>query len=109
MAYDPSAKSGYPVGYPVGSATVPTDISSPVRDRIGGCESWLSDLHGAVDQLEKRLDTILTPAPPQPSSTGGVAKNGQLQSHVQGRLELLQEGFSHLCSRIQQLQSRVEL
>lgn len=85
MDYDRTAKSAYPLATgTVGNAVDPS--SSPVRDRIGGLESWLSDCHMALDNLEKRLDTITTPQPPQPASTNAAVKTSQVQSHVQGRL-----------------------
>lgn len=104
-------QNSYPMGGVASSNALPAppDISTPVRDRINGLESWLSDCHVALDMLEKRLDTITTPVPPQPASTNAAVKTGQLQSHVQGRLELLNEGFWHLVARMHALHARIEL
>lgn len=94
-----------------GTALEPIEANgTPVRDRIGNTESWLSDLHGALDRLEKRLDTILTPVPPQGGTAGPDGPRvSQPRSHVQGRLEILNEGFAHLSARLNQLHSRIEL
>lgn len=83
--------------------------SSPARDRISSAESWLSDSHQALDALEKRLDTILTPVPPIPPGTAAQNTPTPIQSHVVGRLVILNDGYAHLVDRIQRLIARVEL
>lgn len=85
------------------------ESGSPIRDRISAAESWLSDLHMAVDNLEKRLDTVLAPVPPANPSTTAVQPPQRPQSHVQGRLEILNDGFAHLCARLNHLHLRIEL
>lgn len=85
--------------------------STPARNQISGAEQWLSDLYTAVDRLEQRLDTILTPAPPQidraSAATGSVPT--PLKSHVVGRLEQLNVGCGLIAERLHQLTTRVEL
>lgn len=94
----------------IGNGAMASESSSPIRDRICSAEQWLSDLHMAVDNLEKRLDTVLSPVPPQvPATTNQTAPVGPPKSHVQGRLEILNEGFNHLCMRLNHLHSRIEL
>ena|ERR1019366_557673 len=89
--------------------SAPTTVSSPVRDAISGNESWLSDLHNAVDRLEQRLDTILTPVPPQTANGVNPATQGPPVSHVQGRLRILNEGYNGLMERLSRLHDRIEL
>lgn len=92
------------------ATSVPTESGSPVRDRLSASESWLSDLNMAIDNLEKRLDTILTPAMPSPPNAADPrAAVQRSQSHLQGRLEILNEGFAHMVGRLNHLHSRVEL
>lgn len=83
--------------------------SSQARDRISSAESWLSDSHQALDALEKRLDTILTPVPPVGPGAANSPVPTPLQSHVVGRLVILNEGYEHLVRRIQRLTERIEL
>lgn len=79
-----------------------------IRDRITGAESLMSDLHNAIDALEKRLDTVLIPVPPATGSGQGAGPSAPI-SHVRGRLELLNEGTSHAIQRLQQLAQRVDV
>lgn len=82
---------------------------SPIRDQISATESWLSDLSAAIDNIEKRLDTVLTPAPPSGGIGANTAAQSAMASHLHGRLKILNEGFSYLLQRIASLQSRIEL
>ncbi len=93
-------------------ALTPTAIcdesASRIRDGICMTEQTLSELDEALNQLERRLDTVLTPVPP--STTGQAqAKNQQIGSHVKGRVDILNEGFSLAVQRIRHLMSRVEV
>lgn len=91
-----------------GSPTCDPIETSPARNQISGAETWLSDLHAAIDRLEQRLDTILTPVPPDVNKVNASTPTSP-KSHVVGRLELLNEGFAHLSGRIERLKGRVEL
>lgn len=94
-----------------GSGTLTEPMSSsPARDRLSTAESWLSESHQALDGLEKRLDTILTPVPPA-ATTGamGTQTSAPSHSHVVGRLVILNEGYEHLVLRMRRLIERVEL
>lgn len=99
----------YPGHAAAGTLVDPPSTSSPARDRISAAESWLSDSHVALDMLEKRLDTILTPTAPQ--GTSGVNQNTPtpLQSHVVGRLQILNDGYAHLVQRMHTLADRIDL
>lgn len=89
---------------------VPADPTvSPIRDQISDTESRLSDLGIAIDNIEKRLDTVLTPSPPSGGTGANQGAPAMMASHLHGRLKILNEGFSHLIQRIASLQSRIEL
>lgn len=100
-----------PYGSGVGYATTACDPveSSPARNQISQAEQLLSDLHNAIDRLEQRLDTILTPIPPDVNKNGPSPTPTMPKSHVVGRLELLNEGFMHVGSRIERLKTWIEL
>lgn len=84
--------------------------SSPARDQICASENWLSDMHSALDWLEQRLDTILTPVPPDVNKQNcATSTPSGPKSHVVARLDLLNEGYGHLVNRIERLTRRVEL
>lgn len=97
-AYSPSATADAP----------PT--STPIRDGVSNAEQSLSELHGAIERLERRLDTVLRPVPP---STLGSANPGTPVgppcSHVMGRLHILNEGFNGAIQRLNELMDRVEV
>jgi hypothetical protein len=86
----------------------PVDSASPIRDGVSQAEQLLSEIHDAIDALEKRLDTVLTPGPPTGASAA-PPKNQPVASHVQGRLSILNEGFSHAASRLRDVYRRVEV
>lgn len=83
--------------------------SSPARNQIGNAEQYMSDMHSALDRLESRLDTILTPVPPDVNKTNGSPTPMGPKSHVVGRLETLNDGLLHVVARIDRLNARVEL
>lgn len=103
--------SSLAVGTCGGGTAMQTLSSSPVRDRISGLESLLSDLHSTISALEERFDTVLTPVPPLPARADNErTPTGQrIQSHLQGRLEILADGYQMAISRLHQLNSRIEL
>lgn len=85
-------------------------VSSPVRDAISGGEEFISTLNAAVDRLERRLDTILTPTPPQTSGSGGSgASPTPLMSPVQARLRMANDAWAVLANRLNTLHDRIEL
>lgn len=87
----------------------PVDESaSPIRDGVGQAEEIVTALHAAISQLEKRLDTVLTPVPPQPG-TAGTPGNGPIASHLRGRLATLNEGYADAVRRLRDLALRVEV
>jgi hypothetical protein len=87
----------------------PVDTSSRIRDGISMAEQLLSDLHDAISQLDKRLDVVLTPVPPQPTGGAGVAPKAANTSHVHGRLQILNEGHAAAVSRLRDLAQRIEV
>lgn len=97
-------------GYHTGTGAMPAPDLSPsvIRDTVGFAEETLSELHEAINHLEKRLEPALRPMPPvtdniKPSPTGPP------MSHVAGRLAILNEGFRQAVSRLRELTQRVEV
>lgn len=84
------------------------DSGSPIRDSMSATEQILSDLHNTIDQLEKRLDTVLMPTPPS-SGTTTKAQDQPVTSHVRGRLLILNDGYNHATARLRDLMLRVEV
>jgi len=91
-------------------ASAPVEGPSQIRDCISCTEQILSELHGTIDQLEKRLDTVLTPTPPDVARSGsGTVAPAPSVSHVHGRLQILNDGFQHAISRLRTLGNRIEV
>jgi len=91
------------------SAPAPVDESaSAIRDAVTHAEALLSELHEAISALDRRLETVLTPAPPQ-TATNSPSKTGSVGSHLRGRVLILNEGWQHAVERISQLRQRVEV
>lgn len=90
---------------------VPADSpgeASRIRDGITNAEQALSGIHEQIGLLEKRLDTVLRPIPPQ-GNTASTATPQPICSHVTGRLNILNEGFAAAAERLRELRERVEV
>ncbi len=90
----------------------PVDTApSYIRDAISGSEQYLSELHETINALEKRMDTILSPAPPTVQATGNGPRTSPVGggSHVQGRLMIINEGFAQESARLRDIIRRVEV
>lgn len=96
------------VGSALAYADPPNEIGSVVRDGLSANEQTLSELHETISRLEGRLETALTPTPPQPASTTNCAP-GPPCSHVANRLASLSDGYRHAVLRLQDLMRRVEV
>ncbi len=86
------------------------ESASQIRDGISQSEQLLSDMQGLIDTFEKRVETILRPVPPQ--GLGQAATPAAPQhpaSHLRGRITIMNEGFSHVMSRLAGLMDRIEL
>ena len=81
---------------PTAGQPVPPHSSSLIRDAITATEQTLSELHDAINQLEQRLDTALTPA--SPAVTSADPSKQPVTSHIHGRVRILNEGFSRCSS-----------
>ena len=103
-----TAASGRYIGAQISNAPTPVDESaSPIRDGITGAEEILSNVHEAINALERRLETVLTPAPPSTSPDTNKAR--QSSSHLTGRVLILNDGFMHAVQRLRDLARRVEV
>ncbi len=86
------------------------ESSSRIRDGVAHSEQMLSSVHEAISNLEKRLDTVLTPIPPSPVNTASTGKGlSQSGSHLHGRVQILNEGYEDALRRIQALIGRIEI
>jgi len=90
------------------SATEVAPEPSPIRDGVTSAEQALSHIHEAISHLERRLETVLRPMPPQGQGTA-TDPPVPLCSHVMGRLHILNDGFNAAIARLQELTSRVEV
>lgn len=101
--------SGYNPATTIAGASI-GESPSRLRDGVGGTEQLLSDVHEAINVLEKRLDTVLTPAPPTVNQLQQNAKQmTPMGSHLSGRVLILNEGFGHAVARLRELAQRVEV
>ena len=73
------------------------ESASLIRDLLTAQEQLLSELHDAMTRLEKRLDTVLTPASPERVPDAKISSTGG--SLINTRLVILNEGFSHNIQR----------
>ncbi len=92
------------------SAPVPESPESPsrIRDQVGNSEQALSAIQESISTLERRLDTVLSPVPPQ-GNTNVPATSAPPCSHLTGRLEILNDGFANANRRLRDLAGRIEV
>ncbi len=94
----------------IGSATaIPTDSPSGIRDAISFTEGAVADLHSVISHLESRLDTALTPIPPQPATSAQNAPSGPPVSNVRGRISLMNGALTEAIQRLHSLRDRIEI
>ncbi len=92
------------------TAVEPSESPSVIRNGVTNAEQLLSGIHESISLLEKRLDTVLRPVPPQVQATQNAPNTPTpVCSHVTGRMNILNDGFSAAISRLQDLASRVEV
>jgi hypothetical protein len=97
-------------GAGVGLAGTAIESSSVIRDGVGYAEQTLSELHGTIDELTKRLETALSPIPPTPAAdTRGPQPSGPPVSHLAGRLVILNDGYQQAVGRLRELTRRIEV
>ena len=89
-------------------AGISTESPSKIRDRISGAEEVLSMIYQTFDALEKRLETVLTPAPPDAPTTSS-AQPRQPSSPMLERLDSINGGLHNMEGRIRRLTARVEV
>ena len=86
---------------------------SLIRDQVTRAESLVEPLRKTLEDLEARLDTVITPLPPTPKSTLSAVSAIQMsedgRSHLLGRLCDLNEQLLYLLDHITQLVGRVEV
>lgn len=99
------------VGYsPQAPPATEAESTSRIRDGVSQSEQLLTAVHEIISMLEKRLDTVLQPVPPQPASNAGqAARTGPVASHLYGRLVILNEGYEHAVARLRDLIRRVDV
>lgn len=111
-----NSSTGIQVGYyqPQPSLSGPMDEDqspSKIRDAFSVTEGAATNLHLAISELEKRIDTILSPAPPIAGNTitTGTTAPGIPSSHLHGRIADTNRGFQHAIDRLRDLRMRVEV
>jgi hypothetical protein len=87
----------------------PIETGTIVRNGLSANEETLSEVHEAINRLESRLETALTPMPPQPAGTSTAAPTGPPCSQVAYRLAQLNDGYRHAANRLRELLQRVEV
>lgn len=87
----------------------PDQSPSQIRDRISRSEENLGVLHAALDQLETRLTTVLTPVGPAATGNGSKDSPSPCQSHVLDRLTVVDMGIVAATERLRDLMRRVEV
>jgi len=88
------------------------ESQSVIRDFVSYTEQTLSELHEAINVIEKRLETALSPVPPAAADTARSlpGKTGDRPvSHLAGRLMILNDGSQQAVARLRELARRVEL
>lgn len=95
--------------YPIDKQANEPDSASRIRDGIGKSEELLSELHETLNRFEKRFDTVLLPSPPSTSTGLGGNTPTPVNSHVMGRIDILNEGYRHAIERIRDVMRRTEL
>lgn len=90
------------------ASPVDSETPSQIRDAVGVAEQCLSDLHDQIAALERRLETVLSPAPPQVARDNAKAPT-PTGSHLLGRLLIVDEGFRFACERLSAIRNRVEI
>jgi hypothetical protein len=108
--YPSSTRSTAGLAYETkGPADPSVESPSVIRDGVCYTEQTLSELHTAIDTLEKRLETALKPVPPQADSNRTPQPSGPPVSHLAGRLVILNEGYQQAVFRLRELARRVEV
>lgn len=98
-----------PSGYAVHkTAMEPTESDGKIRNAISQAEQILSEIHNAINDLESRLDTVLTPSSPSNAGTGAAGAQA-ICSHVKGRMDIVNEGSIYAIHRLRTLMGRVEI
>lgn len=87
----------------------PPESPSAIRDAITYGEDVLGQLHATISHLESRLDTALTPNPPQPAAPSSGNAPTPIMSNVRGRLGALNAGISDAVTRLSYLRDRIEI
>jgi len=100
---DTPVARGLAVGTPI------DETRSAIRDGLSNSEQLLSELHGAIDVLEKRLDTVLVPTPPSTSPLAQTSAPALLSSQVRGRIDIMNEGYLHANARLRALMARIDV
>jgi len=87
----------------------PIETGSIVRDGLSANEETLAELHETINRLESRLETALTPMPPQPTGASSTTPVGPPCSQVAVRLAQLNQGYRQAVGRLRELVQRVEV
>lgn len=89
-------------------AEMPVESASKIRDVVSSHEQQMSELHATVDELEKRLDTVLTPSP---LTTGAEIANQPTppSSNLHQRAVEHGRGLTYMIQRLRDISRRIEV
>lgn len=97
-------------GSPSSSAPADPESESKIRNGIGMSEQELGALHHAIESLERRLETALTPQPPSVVSADKIGNAPTpVNGHIVNRLQDLNRGIASAAERVRELLRRVEV
>lgn len=105
MAAQQNAQKGYEQDTPVEAP-----VNSQIREGVGYLEKQIAETHAVISALESRLETVLTPVPPQVTGNGGEKTGpGIPKSDLFIRLKSLSHGLQEVQDRMHRLLGRIEV
>lgn len=90
------------------SAPPPLESPSVIRDSVTTIETLVDELGAVIEAVERRLDTVLTPTPPTVDKAG-AATPSPATSHLEGRLNDVQDRLTYWITYIRRVIERVEV
>lgn len=109
MAYGNGGALGGPntTGY-ASSAPQPVESPSQIRDALTLAEQTSGDLHNTIDRLLSRLDTVLSPIPPDVNKAG-PGQPTAATSDLHGRVHRHAYTLAQAVERLNDLMRRIEV
>lgn len=105
----PSLGGGLNTAMQSARTDTPPESESKIRNVVGMTEELLQTMHASISHLESRLDTVLTPIPPQPATSVDAKNIRQPLSHLCERTASVNLSMSEAITRLQSLRDRIEV